>query len=99
MKPDKTNKDFCPSCNQRWEDCDCDEYFPMSLILELDDELTMKSKPMNPGDIVEIFTSPLNKELREGEAVLISLISKHEDSEYWLVRFPDGWTEPRLIKK
>jgi len=54
---------------------------------------------MKECDIVEIFTSPLNKELREGEAVLISLISKHEDSEYWLVRFPDGWTGPRLIKK
>jgi len=95
MKPDKTNKDFCPSCNQRWEDCDCDEYFPMSLILELDDELTMKSKPMNPGDIVEIFTG----EHSEGKAELVKLLNSYPDAEYWIVRFPDGWTGPRLIKK
>jgi len=40
MKPDKTNKDFCPARHKRWAECDCDELFPMSLILEIDDELT-----------------------------------------------------------
>ena len=54
---------------------------------------------MKEGDIVEIFTSPMKREHSERMATLVCLISKHEDSEYWLVRFPDGWTGPRLIKK
>jgi len=50
---------------------------------------------MKPGDTVEIFIG----EHSEGKAELVKLLNSYPEAEYWLVRFPDGWTGPRLIKK
>jgi len=54
---------------------------------------------MKPGDIVEIFTDPMNQRHSEGEAELVELLNIFYDAEYWLVKFPDDWVRPRLIKK
>ena len=39
----RTNKDYCPVCNELWEDCLCDEFYPEPKQLkknqDLDDEL------------------------------------------------------------
>ena len=54
---------------------------------------------MKPGDIVEIFTDPMNQRHSEGEAELVELLNIFYDAEYWLVKFPDDWVRPRLIIK
>lgn len=56
---------------------------------------------MKPGEIVMIYTDPMNLKQPEGQAKLMELITSCETSEYWRVEFLDspGKLYPRLIKK
>ena len=40
MKPNepRSNQHYCPECNERWEDCDCEQLYPMESLLNQDDQ-------------------------------------------------------------
>ena len=39
----KSNKDYCPECSEHWEDCDCEQLYPESELIRLDDEAIMSA--------------------------------------------------------
>ncbi len=40
MKPNepRSNRDYCPECNERWADCPCEQLYPMESLLNQDDQ-------------------------------------------------------------
>ena len=39
MKPNepRSNRDYCPECNERWADCLCEQLYPEDSLIEQDD--------------------------------------------------------------
>ena len=40
MKPNepRSNRDYCPECQNEWDLCNCDELYPMDSLLNQDDQ-------------------------------------------------------------
>jgi len=34
----RTNKDFCPTCNEEWKDCTCEDIYPEQSLIDQDDQ-------------------------------------------------------------
>ena len=57
---------------------------------------------MKKGDIITVFTDPVNQQLPEGQAVLIEKKKDFTNAEIWIVAFLDDPNEfhySRLIRK
>ena len=34
----RSNRDYCPECNERWEDCPCENIYPEDSLINQDDQ-------------------------------------------------------------